>query len=192
MDIEGRFSPRGRERGTSVGALLSGRLPHRRPTPETPMRFHHRPGKSILLLLVGCALFALAAGIGVGMFMGKRAQAGATDKQSDKKSKKKVVSVQTVYSIGEQVVNLADTAELRYAKMTVALGLEEKVPEEKLKPHLPVLRDVVIGVVTRKRFAELHGKGGIKRLKQQLLDAMQDRIPEVTVTQIYFEQFAMQ
>ena len=156
------------------------------------MRLNLRPGKTILLLLIGCGLFAMAVGVGIGMFMSKRAQASSAHTATKKGQKKEKGPVETVYSLGEQVVNLADTSTLRYAKITVALGIREKLSEEQIKEFEPMLKDAVIGVVTKRRFDEVHHKGGLQRVKGDILVAVQGRIPKATIAEIYFEQFAMQ
>jgi len=156
------------------------------------MRLNHRPGKAKLFLLVGCGLLALVIGVGVGMVMSsKRAQAGEAHA---KKGRNKEVKrpIETVYSLGEQVVNLADSSPLRYAKFTIAFGICDKVPDEEIKDYEPLLKDAVIGVVTKKRFDELHRRGGLKRLKNEILAATEGRVPKVTIAEVYFEQFAMQ
>jgi flagellar FliL protein len=157
------------------------------------MLLKHRPGKTILLLLIGCGLFAMAVGVGIGMFMSKRAQASNAHPGTKKGQKKEAKGpVETVYSLGEQVVNLADTSTLRYAKLTVALGIRERLSEEQVKEFEPMLKDAVIGVVTKRRFDEVHRKGGLQRVKGDILVAMQGRVPNATIAEVYFEQFAMQ
>lgn len=146
----------------------------------------------MLLLLVGCGVAALALGVGAGVFMARRVHASsAHDDKKEKKSHPPVV-VGTVYSLGEIVVNLADSSTMRYAKVSVALGLVEKVPDEQLKEEQPVLRDIVIGVLTRKTFDQLHRRGGIDRLKKEILQATAARFHPATVAEVYFEAFAMQ
>jgi flagellar FliL protein len=160
-----------------------------------PTPFKNRPGKTILLMLAGCAVLALAAGVGVGMAMSRRAHPAGGAKDAHGKSKhasKKKKAVETIYSLGEQVINLADTGMMRYAKLTVAIGFEEKVPEEKLKESEPRLRDAVISVMTRKRFTDLHRRGGLTRLKKEILAATEGCISEAKISEVYFEQFAMQ
>src|SRR5437879_3231939 len=97
--------------------------------PTTLRRVSHRSGKALLPVLLGCGLAALALGLGAGVLMSRRAQAGeAHGRHSHSKkgtNKEAKVPVGTVYSLGEQVVNLADTANLRYAKFTIALGFRE-------------------------------------------------------------------
>jgi flagellar FliL protein len=157
------------------------------------MPFRNRPGKAILPILLGCAVLALAAGVGVGVAMARRGHGAADAKKGHSKAshgeKKEVLMV---YSLGEQVINLADTDMMRYVKITVAIGFSEKVPEEKLKECEPQLRDAVISVLTRKRFKELRGKGGLTRLKKEIRSASEDRAPEGSIADVYFEQFAMQ
>jgi flagellar FliL protein len=100
--------------------------------------------------------------------------------------------VGSVYSLGEIVVILADMSTMRYAKVSVALGFVEKVPEEQFKEEQAVLRDIVIGVLTRKTFDQLHRKGGIDRLKKEILESTAARFHGGTVAEVYLEAFAMQ
>jgi flagellar basal body-associated protein FliL len=147
----------------------------------------------MLLMLAGCGLTALAIGVGIGLFIGKRAQAGeAHGRNTSKRRHHDKAPVQTIYSLGEQVVNLADTSTLRYAKFTLAIGFEEKISEEKVKEYEPVLRDIAIGVVTKKRFQDLHRKGGLKRLKEEIRAVATNRITDATIGEVFLEQFAMQ
>jgi flagellar basal body-associated protein FliL len=129
----------------------------------------------------------MAAGVGVGLIMSKRALASG-----GKKASKKPRRVAMVHSLGETVVNLADIGTLRYVKVTVALGFLEKIPDEKLKEYDPVLRDAIIGVFTRKRFDDLHRSGGVQKVKAEILQATARRLPDATVAEVYLESFAMQ
>jgi flagellar FliL protein len=156
-----------------------------------------RSGKSMLIMLVGCGLVSVALGVGAGLFLGKRAQAGEAHgaKKKLKNNKRDGVDpaeVATIYPIGELVVNLADTDAMRYAKATVAFGFQEKVPEEKLKDREPILRDTVISVLTRRTYKELHKSGGLSKIKKEISEAARDRIHDMTATDVYLEGFAMQ
>lgn len=154
------------------------------------MHIRSRTGKSMLILLVGSGLVALALGVGAGVFMARRAHASSAHGKQKKEHPPVVVS--TVDSLGEIVVNLADTSTMRYAKASVALGFVEKVPDEQIKEEQPVLRDIVIGVLTRKTFDQLHCKGGIDKLKKEIRAAAAARYHGATVAEVYLEAFAMQ
>jgi flagellar basal body-associated protein FliL len=157
------------------------------------MRTRRRAGKSLLIMLVGCGLVSVAAGVGIGMLVARRAPASA-DGPSGGKSKDghAAPKVATIHSLGEMVVNLADTRTMRYAKLAVALGITEKVPDEKLKEVEPPLRDAVIDVITNKQFKELHQPGGTRKLKEEIRRATGRRVPDVTVVEVYLDSFAMQ
>jgi flagellar basal body-associated protein FliL len=137
----------------------------------------------------------LLVGLGVGLALGKGALGNAKSHGGKKGAKNKsrpATEVGTVYSLGEMVVNLADTGSLRYAKVSIALGFQEKVSEDKLKEREAVLRDAAISVITGKRFNDLHGKSGMQKLREQIRLATSGRLPGATVVEVYFESFAMQ
>ena len=151
------------------------------------MLFRLRSGKALPMILAGCVLVSAGVGIGVGMFLGKGAMASP-----DKKKKHHEVEPAVVFSLGEMVVNLADTDTLRYVKVSVALGIVEKMSEEKLKEHTPAMRDAVIEVLTNKKFTELHRSTGIPEAKREISAAVEERVHDVKIARVYFEGFAMQ
>jgi flagellar FliL protein len=174
-----------------------GDMVDKRRKQTTVMFTRKRYGKSMLIMLIGCGLGSVALGVGAGLFMGKRAQAGEAHGAGKRSHKEKArgadaEEVAMIYPIGELVVNLADTDSMRYAKATVAFGFQETVPEEKLKSDEPILRDAVISVLTRRTFKELHRRGGIAMVKKEILAATSDRIRDATISEIYLEGFAMQ
>lgn len=158
------------------------------------MAIRLRAGKAMVVTLGVCALLGIVAGTGFGFLIGKRSDASAaeTAKSSPTRAAGKSTAPATVYSLGEMVVNLADVGSLRYAKLSVALGFEETLGEEKLKTLAPVLRDAVIDILTRKRFGDLHQKNGIPKLKKEILAAARARVPDATIVGVYLEAFAMQ
>jgi flagellar protein FliL len=155
------------------------------------MPLPNRTGKSLLLMLVACGLVSVALGVGAGIFMARRAHANSAHGKALKKAHAPVV-VGSVYSLGEIVVNLADMSTMRYAKVSVALGFVEKVPEEDFKQNQAILRDIVIGVLTRKTFDQLHRRGGIDKLKKEIVASAAARFHGATVAEVYLEAFAMQ
>jgi flagellar protein FliL len=155
------------------------------------MQLRSQAGKSLLILLVGCGLVSVALGVGAGIFMARRAHASSAHGKREKKTPQPLV-VGSVYSLGEIVVNLADMSTMRYLKVSIALGFVEKVPEEQFKEDQAVLRDIVIGVLTRKTFDQLHRKGGIDHLKKEILASAAARFHGGTVAEVYLEAFAMQ
>ena len=54
------------------------------------------------------------------------------------------------------------------------------------------MRDAVIGVMTRKTFSLLHTAEGVKKAKEEIAEAVNERLHEMNVVSVYFESFAMQ
>jgi flagellar FliL protein len=156
------------------------------------MKTRHRPGRTLPIILAACVLVSGGAGAAAGLFLGKRPAGAEAKDEHDKKKRHKKVEPAVIYSLGEMVVNLADTDTMRYIKVTVALGIEEKIPEEHLKEFTPALRDSVVTVLTGKKFDELHRPDGIPKVKELIRATVEDQVHEVTVVEVYFEGFAMQ
>ncbi len=152
----------------------------------TRRRAGWRRGRALPIILAACVLVSVGAGTGIGLFMARRAQA------SGEAPKKVHKEPELVHSLGDMVVNLADTDSLRYAKITVALGFEKKLSEEQLHELTPAFRDTIIAVITSKRFEELHAPGGLEKAKEEIRERITARVHKHPVLEVYFEGFAMQ
>ena len=145
-----------------------------------------RPGKTLIVILLGCSLLSVGLGVGVAMFLGGKAQPPKSEKKEEHPEPK------MVHSLGEMIINLADQETLRYAKVGVAVGFKDKLGEEEIKELEPILKDTVIHVITERTFKELHRKHGISGLKKELVKALEESVPKHEVVSVYFEGFAMQ
>lgn len=148
--------------------------------------------KTMIILVATSVLGSVGAAVGTGILLRGKTPPAAADKHEEP-AKSNHKEAQTVHALGELVVNLADRGEeLRYAKISVAVGYEEKVPEEEIKAYDPVLRDAVITTVSKLSFNDLHKINGLDLLKKSLFEGMKDRVPKVHLAEIYIEGFAMQ
>lgn len=94
------------------------------------------------------------------------------------------------------VVNLADPDRSAFLRIGIALGLDKPLAKsgdsEKDSPYTPQIRDAVLSVLSTCKSGDLLAPGGRKKLKQQLLETLQKRIPELGVTDIYFTDYLIQ
>jgi flagellar FliL protein len=103
----------------------------------------------------------------------------------------------TMVTIGELIVNLADSSQTRYAKLDVVLEVRGKIEAaggeggDSAAANAP-LRDAIITIISGKRFAELNRPGGKEALKAQIMAACGKHFKEARVTSVYFNEFAMQ
>lgn len=143
------------------------------------------------VIIIAVVLILICSVAGVAVFT-KKGHAG------DKKSKVPEGPA-TMVSIGEMVVNLADTAEIRYVKADIVLEVHGKMEAGggeggeggDAAAHAP-LRDAIINVLSSKRFADINKPGGKDTLKAEIMAGCNKHFEEAKVTSVYFNQFAMQ
>jgi flagellar FliL protein len=144
----------------------------------------------ILIPVVGVLIAGAAGGIFAGKVLGsnKKAEKGKTPPVEEKKHE-----VIAVHELSEFIVNLADKNPPHFAKVTIALGLNEAIHnEEEMKKHEPPIRDAVLELLTAKTYDELLAAEGKAKLKKQILKRVQHIMGEEKISEVYFTNFAMQ
>ncbi len=108
-------------------------------------------------------------------------------------------AVSEVLHLESFTVNLTDPEESRYLRLTIHLGLasskhEEEEEEEEAEALSPTarIRDTILGVLTEWKSDELLESEGKAKLKEQLTVALQKRLPELGVKEVYFTDFLVQ
>jgi len=90
------------------------------------------------------------------------------------------------------VLNLADPDERSYLRVGVDLGLNREPKRgEELAPVAEV-RDTILGVLAEAKVDALMTVEGKTKLKQDLLHALQQRVPQLGVEEVYFTEFLIQ
>src|ERR1700690_1542960 len=89
------------------------------------------------------------------------------------------------------VMNLAAPEQRSYLRVGIDLGLNH---EAKRGEDLPVarVRDSILGVLALARVDDLLTAVGKNKMKQDLLHALQERVPELGVEEVYFTEFLIQ
>lgn len=153
-------------------------------------------GKTLIILVATSVLGSIGAAVGTGLLLRSKTPAttGAAHEEAHKAPEEPQVRTPlTIHPLGELVINLADPENsLRYAKVSVAVGFEEKFTDDELKLYDPMLRDILIRTVNKKSFSDLHKSGGLDKLKDELRENMDKIVPKSHLCNIYFENFAMQ
>jgi len=90
------------------------------------------------------------------------------------------------------VLNLAGTDQRSYLRVGIDLGLSREAQHgEDLAPVAPV-RDTILGVLAEAKVDDLMTAVGKTRLKENLLHALQERLPQLGVKEVYFTEFLIQ
>jgi flagellar basal body-associated protein FliL len=107
-------------------------------------------------------------------------------------SPKEAARVQSTLHLETFVLNLADTDQRLYLRVGIDLGLNQEAKHgEELAPMAQV-RDTILGVLAEARVNDLMTAAGKTRLKENLLHALQDRVPQLGVEEVYFTEFLIQ
>jgi flagellar FliL protein len=145
--------------------------------------------RSSLPMMAAFLFLAILGGGGAAWFVAQRDTAGARGKQTN--------SPGQVVHLEGFTVNLADTEESHFVRVTMDLELDRMpVPVEKEKPAsgLPMarIRDTIIAVLAASKAEPLLTPEGKIQLKKNLRDALNGKIPELSVREIYFTEFLVQ
>ncbi len=119
-------------------------------------------------------------------------------------------------NMSTKIINLADPSGRKYIRLTVVLEFApEEAPadskaakssgdhgseaaaagndfETRIQSRMPVMDDVVITLLSTKTFEELYTAEGKERLRLELMQAIQQRLPEFHLLSIYFTEFVVQ
>jgi len=130
----------------------------------------------VLIATVTCA----AAGYWYWTSRGADAEQPTTDK-----------TVRSTLHLETFVLNLADRNQRSYLRIGVDLGLNRELKRTETVPVAQV-RDTILGVLGEAKVDDLMNTAGKTRLKQDLLHALNERMPQLGAQEIYFTEFLIQ
>jgi len=144
----------------------------------------------ILIVVIAVVLVVACSVVGVAVI---------SKKPHGKKSKVPDGPVSRI-AMGELIVNLADTNEIRYLKTDIVLEIQGQIPaaeggeggeggDSGIKTPL---RDAIIGILSSKKFSDLNQPGGKDEIKKEITTAADKQLENAKVTAVYFNEFAMQ
>lgn len=103
--------------------------------------------------------------------------------------------VKHVIELPPFIINLADTEQSRYLRMSVSLGIGEGEETESDKPD-PVfntkVRNAILGVLTSKKSDEILNAQGKAKLRDEILEAARAASSEPHVAAVYITEFIVQ
>ena len=97
-----------------------------------------------------------------------------------------------IYDVDPFIVNLADTPEVRYLKLTVKLELENPDASAELASRVPQLRDTILVLLTSKDAASIRTPQGKFQLRDEITQRVNSLLPKPAVRAAYFTDFVVQ
>ena len=148
-----------------------------------PMADGNKTGKSKLPLLV-VAVFVIGAAAGGTVLMRQKKSAAPQPKEQAPKS---------VLHLQEFLVNLNDS-DTAYLRIAIDLGTAEPIAsdEKAAAGTVPVIRDCIVEILSAHSSQDLLGADGKSKLRDQILAALNRRLPSVKVQEVYITDFLVQ
>lgn len=102
------------------------------------------------------------------------------------------IDVGPMFPLDGFTINLLSDSGRRYLKTTINLELRDEESAEELENKAPVIRDIMIRVLTSKTLEEIATAKGKDKLKDQLVNQINLRLRDAEVKNVYFVEFVIQ
>ena len=163
-----------------------------------------KPKGNMVLIIVVALLVLLLVGGGAAAFflLGGQdeaapvAQTTQSDMKSDKKksSKKSTdgLAIGPMYPMAQFVVNLLSESGNRFLKVAVDLELNDAKLQPEMDQKKYLVRDIIIRTFSSKTFEEISTLKGKDKLKEEVLNKINENLSDGYIKNIYFTDFVVQ
>jgi flagellar protein FliL len=135
---------------------------------------------------VGFAIaFVVLAGLGIWYWVHRGAD--STAGQSDQPA-----GVKSTLHLETFVLNLSDADQRAYLRVGIDLGLNKEMKHGEESATIAQVRDTILGVLAQGKVDDLLTAEGKTKLKENLAQALQQRMPQLGVEDVYFTEFLIQ
>ena len=146
----------------------------------------------LVLIIGGVAAFLLS---GTDEEEAQAEQSAQTQKTvSPVKQKKRLESLEVgpMYPLDNFIVNLLSDNGRRFLKTQINLEMDTEELTAELDAKIPVIRDVIIRVLTSKTLEEISTAKGKEKLKDALVNQINMRLKDGQINNLYFTEFVIQ
>ena len=164
-----------------------------------------KPKGNMVLIIVIVLLVVLLIGGGAAAFLmlggshEEEATTSAPQTQDVKTEKKKTPKRSTdhlvvgpMYPLAQFVVNLLSESGNRFLKVTIDLELSDAKLQPEIDHKKSLIRDIIIRTFSSKTFEEISTIKGKDKLKDEVLEKINENLSDGYVKNIYFTDFVVQ
>ncbi len=162
------------------------------PDPEVQDVSQPKKGFSPLILIVIALIILLLSGGGF-LFLTMKSSATTKDVSSQEKKENEKKKPGIFYNFDDAfIVNLAEVNAERYLKVTPVLELDNEDVIEEINQKLPQVKDILISIFSSKGLDEVMPLAGKERLKQEIIDKVNEILSKGKIIGVYFSEFVIQ
>ncbi len=135
---------------------------------------------------LGSLAILLALGLGgAGIFLWLHPQPSTSAAESG--------SAESTLALETFVVNLNAPGQRGYLRVGITLGLGHPIPRNRPEAvPTALVRDTILTVLATAQPDALLGIEGKRQLKDEILKALQERVPQMAIENVYFTEFLVQ
>jgi len=138
----------------------------------------------MLIIIISVFILILAISVSTFFIMSKYVFSNSMEKN---KLNEKIIT----YSPGKEfLTNLKDSG--RYIKVTIDLEVADKKNLKPLEERTSEIRDTIISVLRNKTSEEIEGSEGQNKLKQEIIDSLNNMLGQKIIVNVYFNDFVVQ
>ena len=153
----------------------------------------------LLLLVVGGLLAFLLMGNSEDTAQAQAVQAQTEQVQAStpkntagKRSNDYIINMGPVYPLDQFIVNLLSESGSRYLKTKVDLELSAETLTPEIDKKKPLIRDIIVSTLSSKTYEEVSTQKGKNRLKDEIVDRLNEVLADGHIKNIYFTDFVVQ
>lgn len=153
------------------------------------------PGKKrwLLVLLAAVAVIAMVIAVSGLVSAIYLREAGSRSTEAGEAPKRESAGrPYRMYGPQDFTVNLADTAQRRYLKVTVTLAYEEKALAKELEQRKAQVRDVIIDILRSRTVDDIFDIEGTEKLRGDIIDRLNGILNGGAIREVYFTDFLIQ
>ena len=98
----------------------------------------------------------------------------------------------TILDLDSFIVNLSDSPEIRYLKLTIKIELDREDAADEIKARTPQIRDSILVLLTSKDSATIRTPQGKAQLRDEITQRINGSLPKPGVRSAYFTDFVIQ
>jgi len=162
-------------------------------------------GNTVLIIVIVLLVLLLVGGGAAAFFLlgsseeatagGAPAQHQEASKPEKKKSSKKStdhLAIGPMYPMAQFVVNLLSESGNRFLKVAIDLELSDVKLQPEMDHKKSLIRDIIIRTFSSKTFEEISTLKGKDKLKDEVLEKINENLSDGQVKNIYFTDFVVQ